>query len=73
MNYLYLLVKSFNKYNQNEFILKSYNRCLSSNDIIASTICTFIDSSNLNSYVKEYFKSLTNCNKNYLNSFKGVY
>lgn len=73
MNYSYLLLKSFNEYNKSEFILKSFLGCLSNNDIIASNICSFIDSYNMNSYDKEYLKFLTNCNKNYLNNFKGVY
>lgn len=71
--YFYNTLKFFNEYNKSEFILKSYTCCLSNNDIIASNICSFIDSSNMNSYDKEYLKFLTNCNKNYLNSFKGVY
>lgn len=70
--YFYNIFIFLNNYNKGSFVSKSFLGCLSNNDIITFNICSFIDSYNMNLYNKEYLKFLTNCNKNYLNSFKVI-
>lgn len=56
----------YNAINKLDFYYKAYYNNISLNDFIAETINNIIDYSNINPYLKEYYKALVSNFKNCL-------